>query len=52
MIKRKILSIIGSIFSLLGIIGIILSNAILEIFLFLITALSGLFTLAVGWQKK
>ena len=52
MLKRKLISIIGSAFSILGIIGVLLSTAITEILLFVIAAISGLFTLAVGWQQK
>jgi hypothetical protein len=52
MIKKLTISLIGSFCSVGGIIGIIYSNAITEIFLFVITAILGLFTLAISGQDK
>jgi hypothetical protein len=52
MVNRILYSLIGSICSIGGIIGIILSNAFSEILLFVIAAISGLFTLAISGQEK
>jgi hypothetical protein len=52
MVKRILISSIGTLFSIAGIIGIILSNAFSEILLFVITTISGLFTLAISSQEK
>jgi hypothetical protein len=52
MVERIAASIIGVLCSIGGIIGIILSNAISEILLFVIAIISGLFTLAVSGQEK
>jgi hypothetical protein len=50
---RKILgSTIGSICSFGGILGIILSNAVNVMFLFVLATISGLFVLAVTGQQK
>jgi uncharacterized membrane protein YbaN (DUF454 family) len=51
MVKKKIMSLIGSIISLIGITGILLSSAIAEILFFVIAAMSGLFAIAVTGQK-
>jgi uncharacterized membrane protein YbaN (DUF454 family) len=52
MLKKKIISLIGSLCSIAGIIGIVLSNALNEIFLFVIAAISGLFTVALMGQNN
>jgi len=52
MLKRKLISVVGCSCSILGILGIVLSNAIAEVLLFVITAMSGLFTLGVMGQHK
>ncbi|MEE8564770.1 MAG: hypothetical protein V3S79_00115 [Candidatus Thermoplasmatota archaeon] len=52
MVNRILYSLIGSICSIIGIIGIILSNAFSEILLFVIAVISGLFTLAISGQEK
>jgi hypothetical protein len=52
LLKKRLLSIIGYSFSIVGILGVILSNAISLIFLFAMTALSGLFTLGVMGQSR
>ena len=52
MVKKILYSFIGSLCSIGGIIGIILSNAFSEILIFVIAAISGLFTLAISGQEK
>lgn len=52
MLRKKIAGAIGSIFSIGGIIGIILSNAVNIMFIFVIAAISGLFVIAVTGQQK
>lgn len=52
MLKNKLVSLIGSVCSIGGIIGIILSNALNEILLFVIAAISGLFTIAFAKQSN
>ena len=52
MLKNKLISLIGTIFSIGGIIGIILSNALNEILLYVIAAISGLFTVALMRQNN
>jgi hypothetical protein len=49
---RKIISLIASLCSIAGFIGIILSNAFMEIFVFVIATISGLFTVALMRQQK
>ena len=51
MVKKKIISIIGSLISAIGIIGVLLSSAIAQILFFVLTTMSGLFTIAVTGQK-
>jgi hypothetical protein len=51
MVKKKIMSFVGPIISAIGITGILLSSAIVEILFFVLTAISGLFTIAVTGQK-
>jgi hypothetical protein len=48
MVKKKIYSIIGSLCSILAIAGIIVSNAFSDILIFVIAAISGLFTIALS----
>jgi hypothetical protein len=50
--KRYIYHFIGSILSIGGIIGIILSNTFSDILLFVISSISGLFTIAISIQMK
>jgi len=52
MVKKKIMSVIGSLISLIGITGIILSSALAEILFFVLTAMSGLFAIAITGQKE
>ena len=52
MVKKILFSFIGSICSIGGIIGIILSNAFSEILIFVIATISGLFTIAISEQEK
>ena len=52
MLKKVVMSSIGPICSIGGIIGIILSNAVNDMFLFVVAAISGLFMLAVTGQQK
>jgi len=52
MLRKVLGSAIGSICSLGGILGIILSNAVNIMFLFVIATISGLFLLAVTGQQK
>ena len=52
MLKRIIGSVIGSVCSFGGILGIILSNAVNIMFLFVIATMSGLFVLALTGQQK
>jgi len=52
MLKRKLMSVVGCSCSILGILGVLLSNAISEVLLFVIAAMSGLFTLGVMGQQK
>jgi len=52
MLKRKLMSVVGCSCSILGILGVVLSNAISEVLLFVIAAMSGLFTLGVIGQHK
>ena len=52
MLKKIIGSVIGSICSFGGILGIILSNAVNIMFLFVIATISGLFVLALTGQQK
>jgi len=46
------MSIFGCSCSILGILGVLLSNAVNEVFLFVIAAMSGLFTLGIMGQRK
>lgn len=52
MLRKVVMSSIGSICSIGGIVGIILSNAVNDMFLFVVTAISGLFVLALTEQQK
>ena len=52
MLKKILGSVIGSICSFGGILGIILSNAVNIMFLFVIATISGLFVLALTGQQK
>ena len=52
MLKKILGSTIGSICSFGGILGIILSNAVNVMFLFVLATISGLFVLALTGQKK
>jgi uncharacterized membrane protein YbaN (DUF454 family) len=45
--RRGLLSIIGALMSIFGIIGVVFSSVISEIFISVIAAISGLFALAV-----
>ncbi|ENO11960.1 hypothetical protein MBGDC06_00476 [Thermoplasmatales archaeon SCGC AB-539-C06] len=46
------MSVVGCSCSILGILGVVLSNALAEVLLFVITAMSGLFTLGLLGQQK
>jgi len=46
-VKRKILSLVGMLLSIVGFIGVILSTVMSIMLISVITVLSGLFTLAV-----
>ncbi len=52
MLRKVVMSSIGSICSIGGIVGIILSNAVSDMFLFVVAAMSGLFMLALTEQQK
>jgi len=52
LLKRKLLSMVGCSCSIVGILGVVLSGAIAEIFIFAMAALSGLFTLGVMGHQE
>ena len=52
MLKRKLMSVVCCSCSIFGILGVVLSNAVAEVLLFVIAAMSGLFTLGVLGQRN
>jgi hypothetical protein len=52
MVRKTLLSILGMILSVIGIIGVIFSQLMFEMLLFVITAISGLFTLSLQYNDN
>lgn len=50
MVWPRVLKIVGSILSFIGIVGIILSNMLSQIFIMTITMISGLFAISLSSQ--
>ena len=51
MVNKILLSIFGMILSVIGVLGVIFSQFMIEMFLFVITAISGLFTLSLQYDE-
>jgi hypothetical protein len=50
MVKRAFVSLFGMILSIIGVVGVLFSQLMFQMFLSVITAISGLFTLAVHYN--
>ncbi len=52
MVKKSLLSVFGMFLSVIGVVGVVFSQFMVEMFLSVIAAMSGLFTLALQYDEK